>query len=284
MLPFAVQPISPALGAIVTGINPFKLSQLTADAVNAALLDHKVLFFRDPAHLPDISEAGSVGHRASAALLGTLHTHPIYPQVPGVPEIIILDTSTKNLPDNDTWHTDVTFIQTPPQAGMLLAVQLPPVGGDTMWCCCITAYNSLSEPMKAFLGGLHAEHNFVKSFPEERYARSGADADAWNTARRKNPPVSHPVVRTHPVTKAKGLFVSEGFTTHILGLKARESDALLTFLYTHMAKPEHTVRWRWQVGDVALWDNRCTAHYALADYLPHRRVMRRATILGERPY
>jgi taurine dioxygenase len=142
------------------------------------------------------------------------------------------------------------------------------------------AYAALSQPIKALLHDLQAEHDFAKSFPPERFTATGVD---WQRARAKNPPVVHPVVRTHPASGAKGLFVNEGFTTRILGLAARESDALLRLLFEHVARPEFTVRWQWKPNAVAFWDNRCTQHYAVSDYLPHRRVMHRATILGDRP-
>jgi taurine dioxygenase len=144
------------------------------------------------------------------------------------------------------------------------------------------AHAALSQPIKDLLQGLKAEHDFAKSFPPERFTTADGEA-SWQRARAKNPPVVHPVVRTHPVSGAKGLFVNEGFTTRILGLTARESGALLGLLFEHVARPEFTVRWRWQPNAVAFWDNRCTQHYAVSDYLPHRRVMHRATILGDRP-
>jgi taurine dioxygenase len=134
------------------------------------------------------------------------------------------------------------------------------------------------------LSGLTAEHDMVKSFPAQRFARTPAERVTWEAACAANPPVVHPVVRTHPESGRKGLFVSEGFTTRIIELTAAESDALLRLLVQHSARPEFTVRWKWKVGDFAFWDNRLTQHFATADYLPHRRVMHRATILGDRPY
>ncbi|MCB2042290.1 MAG: TauD/TfdA family dioxygenase, partial [Rhodoferax sp.] len=133
------------------------------------------------------------------------------------------------------------------------------------------------------LDGLTAEHDMRKSFPAHRFARTPEERVTWEAACKANPPVVHPVVRTHPESGRRGLFVSEGFTTRILELSAAESDAVLRMLIAHAARPEFTVRWRWKVGDFAFWDNRLTQHYAVADYLPHRRVMHRATILGDRP-
>jgi taurine dioxygenase len=148
----------------------------------------------------------------------------------------------------------------------------------------VAAYDGLSLRMRTLLDGLQAEHDMLKSFPAHRFARTPEQRVRWEAARDTHPPVTHPVVRTHPVSGRRGLFVSEGFTTRILDLSPRESDALLRFLAGHAAKPEYTVRWRWKTHDLAFWDNRLTQHYATADDLPHRRVMHRATVLGDRPF
>lgn len=275
-VPLAIRPLAPALGAIVDGVDLSRpLSPGLAAALQDALVTHHVLFFERQSVTP-------ASQRDVAKAFGSLHIHPIYPQVEDVPEIIVLDTSSNNLPDNDNWHTDVTFIETPPLGALLAAKHLPPNGGDTSWSSTIAAYDALSPPLRELLDGLTAVHDIQKSFPFERWG-AGGNEESWQAARRKNPPVVHPVVRVHPVTGRKGLFVNEGFTTRILELSAPESDAVLRLLFAHVAKPEFTIRWRWKEGDIAFWDNRLTQHYALADYLPHRRIMHRATILGDRP-
>jgi taurine dioxygenase len=210
--------------------------------------------------------------------------HPIYPVMPDLPEIMLIDTHPGFLPDNDNWHTDVTFSQTPPLAGILAAKLIPSSGGDTLWCSCSAAYEALSQPMRRFLEGLTAQHSVAKSFPPERWQSDPAFKARYERAVAKHPPVTHPVVRTHPVSKRKGLFVNEGFTTHINELGAQESHALLDFLFSHVSRPEFTVRWSWRVDDVAFWDNRITQHYAIADYLPERRTMHRATVNGDKPF
>lgn len=273
-----IQPLGPAIGAVVTGIRlSDPLTPTNRDALLAALLQYHVLFFEDQPITP-------AQQRDLAAHFGELHIHPIYPNVPEVPEIIVLDTSTANLPDNDNWHTDVTFIQNPPMGALLSAKLLPPSGGDTLWASGVAAFDALSPRFQALLDGLTAEHDMLKSFPAHRFARTPEEKVRWEAAKLNNPPVVHPVIRTHPVTGRKGLFVNEGFTTRILELSAKESDAVLQYLVTHIAKPEFTVRWRWKPNDVAFWDNRLTQHYATADYLPHRRVMNRATIVGDVPH
>jgi taurine dioxygenase len=274
--PFDLQPLSPAIGARIDGIDLSQpLSNGTAEALKEALFDRLVLFFSDQ-RLTLEDQRDFAGH------FGPLHIHPIYPNVPEVPEIIVLDTDGKNLPDNDNWHTDVTFIETPPLGAALYARKLPPSGGDTLWLSTIAAYEALSERLRKFLAGLTATHDFEKSFPRDRFA-GPEERERWEAARAKNPPVIHPVVRTHPATGRKALFVNSGFTTRINELTRAESDALLAYLFEHVQKPEFAVRHRWRENDLALWDNRVTQHYATVDYLPHRRIMHRATIIGERP-
>ncbi len=199
------------------------------------------------------------------------------------PEIIVLDTDLVDLQDNAIWHTDVTFTQTPPMGSVLVARVLPPQGGDTLWSSNMSAFEALSPAMQAFLTPLTATHDISQSFPGERFAMTAEAQARLETAKRNNPPVTHPVVRTHPVSGRRGLFVNEGFTTHINELTAAESRALLPLLFAHSSKPEFVVRWRWRDGDVAFWDNRLTQHYAADDYRPARRVMNRATIIGDRP-
>ncbi len=272
-----VERISAAIGAKVSGVDLCRgIDEAQRDEILDALHQHHVLFFEDQPLTP-------MQHRDLAAQFGSLHVHPFYPHDSEVEEIIVLDTNDKNPPDSDTWHTDVTFIENPPMGALLSARILPPHGGDTLWLSCIAAYEALSEPMRTFLATLTAEHDMAASFTVERYGNSAEARERLAEARRTNPPVVHPVVRTHPVTGKLGIFVNASFTTRIIELSASESAALLAFLNVHVAKPEFTVRWKWKQYDLAFWDNRLTQHYATADYMPHRRVMHRATILGDKP-
>jgi taurine dioxygenase len=269
--------VSPALGAIVRGVDPAR--ELTPEAVerlSALLVEHEVLLFRDAPVTPQ-------QHQRFAAYFGPLHIHPIYPVLPELPEIMVLDTHTGFLPDNDNWHTDVTFSETPPLAGILAAKRLPSVGGDTLWSSCTAAFAALSPSMQRWLRTLSARHSVAKSFPAERWQSDPAFKERYERAVAKHPPVDHPVVRTHPVSGRPALFVNEGFTLCINELAPRESEALLAFLFAHAARPEFTIRWRWRVDDIAFWDNRVTQHYAVADYLPERRTMHRATVIGDKP-
>jgi taurine dioxygenase len=272
-----VSRVTPAFGAIVDNIDlGDELSQPSIDRLVELLVEHQILFFRRQPLTPQ-------QQYRFARHFGELHIHPIYPVLPELPEIMVIDTHGGFLPDNDNWHTDVTFSPTPPLAGILAAKQLPTVGGDTLWSSNLAAYDALSGPLQRLLDGLTAEHSVVKSFPPGRWGTDPAFKERYERAVAKHPPVTHPVVRTHPVSGRKALFVNEGFTTHINELGGRESDALLAFLFAHAARPEFTLRWHWSVDDVAFWDNRITQHYAVADYLPQRRIMHRATVIGDRP-
>lgn len=271
-------PLSPALGAEISGVDLSRdLTGEQRTAIEQALLDHQVLFFRDQPITPR-------QQARFAANFGDLHIHPIYPNVPEQPEVLILDTAVTDVRDNAIWHTDVTFLPTPALGAVLSAKQVPAYGGDTLWASGIAAFEALSGPMKALLDGLTATHDFTRSFPLERFGNTPADLARWEETRRKNPPLSHPVIRTHPVSGRKALFVNEGFTTRINELEAAESEAILKLLFAHGTRPEFTLRWRWQADDVAMWDNRVTQHYAVDDYRPQRRVMHRATMLGDVPF
>ena len=273
-----ITPISSALGAEIDGVDltqPLSLEQ--RDAIEQALLQHQVIFFKNQVITPQ-------QQARFAANFGDLHIHPIYPNVPEQPEVLVLDTAVTDVRDNAVWHTDVTFLPTPALGAVLSAKQLPAFGGDTLWASGIAAFEGLSKPLQVLLDGLTATHDFTKSFPLERFGSTPEDLARWEQTRKNNPPLSHPVVRTHPVSGRKSLFVNEGFTTKINELSEAESDAILKLLFAHATRPEYTIRWRWQENDVAFWDNRVTQHYAVDDYRPNRRVMHRATILGDAPF
>jgi taurine dioxygenase len=268
----SISRLTRALGAVVSGIRlSDELPQESIARLGELLVEHQILFFREQVLTP-------AQQCRFAARFGELHIHPIYPVLPELPQIMVIDTHGDFLPDNDNWHTDVTFTTTPPMAGLLAAKQLPSAGGDTLWSSNLAVYEALSGPMQRLLEGLTAEHSVVKSFPAARWGNDPAFKQRYERAVAKHPPVIHPVVRTHPVSGRKALFVNEGFTTRILEV------ALLNFLFAQAGRPEFTVRWNWRANDVAFWDNRVTQHFAVADYLPERRVMHRATVIGDRPF
>jgi alpha-ketoglutarate-dependent taurine dioxygenase len=182
------------------------------------------------------------------------------------------------------WHTDVTFMKRPPLGSILRAVTLPPTGGDTNWADSQLADDSLSEPVKDLVDRLTAVHDGNREFGYHLAQRRGGQGLEWDgEIVTRLDPVEHPVVRVHPETGRKGIFVNPGFTSHIAGVSDAESRAILDLLYAHLTKPEHIVRHRWRAGDLAMWDNRSTAHYANRDYGTARRVMHRITLRGDIP-
>lgn len=273
-----IRRLTPTIGAVIEGVDlSKKLDEEQIHDVREALLKHHVIFFEDQHMTP-------TQHRDFAARFGALHTHPLYPGVPEAPELFTLDNHKENPTDNDAWHTDVTFIETPPLGAILYARLLPADGGDTCWSSMKAAYETLSTPFRDFLSQLDAVHDFARGFPQRGVVAKQAGAEKHAAAVEAHPPVRHPVIRTHPETGEDGLFVNFAFTERIAGIKRKESDAILAMLFEHIQKPEFQVRWRWKDNAVAFWDNRITQHYAVNDYLPNRRVMIRATILGDRPY
>ncbi|MEU6129985.1 TauD/TfdA family dioxygenase [Saccharopolyspora sp. NPDC047091] len=251
-----VRPISGALGAEVRGIDLNDLSDETFAQVHALLLEHLVLFF------PEAAGLGPQAHIDFGKRLGELEVHPFLPKLDGHEEIVVLDSAQGA--KADVWHTDVTFSPTPPVASILQIVQCPPFGGDTMWSNQHRAYESLSAPLRDMLDGLTAIHVF--EHPNGSF-RSEAE---------------HPVVRVHPETGRRSLYVNRMFTRRIPQLTAAESDALLQHLYAVAEHPSNVCRFRWNAGAIAMWDNRATQHYAINDYAD-RRVGQRVTVLGDTP-
>jgi taurine dioxygenase len=273
-----INPISPSLGARVEGVDlSSTLAEDTIAEIRRALLKHEVLFFEDQDITPE-------QQRNFAARFGKLHIHPIRPSVPGVPEVLVMGDQPGSGSDNAIWRSDVTFIETPPMGSLLYACDVPREGGDTLWSSMRATYSALSQPFQKFLSGLDAEHDFARSYPADRFGHFAAGMERFAWTRNEHPPVRHPVVRTHPESGRDGLFVNSGFTSRILGLNENESVKLLELLREHIQRPEFLVRWKWKPGSLAFWDNRVTQHYTVNDYLPHKRILRRVTILGDKPF
>jgi taurine dioxygenase len=268
-----VTPLAGALGAQVGGVDLGEVDDATFAEIHRAWLEHQVLFFRDQDLMPE-------QHKAFGARFGALQIHPYLHsrRDEGHPEIVILESDAERPFVAAGWHSDVTFIECPPMGSVLRAVEVPDWGGDTMWASMYAAYEALSGTMQRLLGELVAVHDTSKTFSRAAYPAEGhPDPDAM-------PQVEHPVVRTHPETGRKALFVNSAFTRKIKGMRSAESGALLGFLYQHMATPELTCRFHWEKNSVALWDNRCTQHRAVADNLKAHRRMERVTIEGDRPH
>jgi taurine dioxygenase len=267
------KPLTPAIGAVVEGLDLSRpMTDDVVKAIRAKLAEHLVLFFED-------QELTPVQQRDFAGRFGELYVHPFYAGHEDANEIMILAHDENHRANSDRWHNDVTYVPEPPHAGILYTEEIPEVGGDTLWANMYLAYESLSAPMRDLVSNLRAEHSFAKNFTPERFEAIGM-ADRRDELYAKHPAVSHPVARTNPVDGRKALFVNRDFTTHILGVTPRESDALLRLLFEHMAQPEFQVRWRWRPNTVAFWDNRWAQHCALADYFPRRRRVRRATVVA----
>lgn len=272
-----IREINPNIGAIIEGLDLNQLNDQSIQDIHSALLKHQVIFFRK-------QQLTAQSQVQLAKTFGTLHIHPIYPSMDDAPEVIVLDSHRQDLRDNDLWHTDVTFSQTPPLGCVLQAIKIPEFGGDTLWASGTAAFNALTNDLQNKLRGLTATHDIRKSFPIERFGTTPEDRERLENSFRKNPPVVHPVVRSHPETGEDVLFINEGFSTRINELSEAESDELLNFLFEHAVKEEFHLRWTWQEGDVAIWDNRCTQHKALFDYGDAHRIMHRATVNGSIPY
>jgi alpha-ketoglutarate-dependent taurine dioxygenase len=271
------EPLGPHFGAIVHGVDLATAGDDEIAAIRSALVDRKVLFFRDQ-RLDDDTQI-NLGRR-----IGELTaSHPV---VGGVdqnhPEVYALDSADNGFAD--VWHTDVTFMKRPPLGSILRAVALPPAGGDTNWADAQLAYDSLAAPVQRLADQLTAVHDGNREFGYYLAQRRAGRGNEWDgEVVTKLEPVEHPVIRVHPETGRRSIFVNPGFTSHIVGVSEFESRAILDLLYAHLTKPEHIVRHRWRPGDVAMWDNRSTAHYANRDYAGARRVMHRITLRGDVP-
>jgi len=266
-----VEKAAGALGAYVTQVSLSQAahsSDLFAE-INSALNQHGVLFFRDQAITPQ--DFAAFGRR-----FGTLEPHPAYPTVAAAPDVQILE-STPEVPSKiEAWHTDMTFRPNPPAITLLHGQIIPPFGGDTLWASTTAAYQGLSAPLRTLIDGLTAEHDFRHGFAESLAEPGGGERLAAAVA--DNPPVQHPVVRVHPATQRKAIYVNSLFTARILGLTSLESDSLLQMLFRQVVMEEHTVRLRWRVNTVAIWDNRATQHKPVNDFGRQYRKMHRITV------
>lgn len=269
-----VRKLTPAIGAELSGIDLNKpLDKMILDEIYGNLIEHHVIFFRDQ----DISPEN---HLALARSFGEPQPpHPVYPHHDLFENIMILHNGPDNPPDTDGWHTDVTFNQNPPFASLLLARTVPDCGGDTLWLSLVRAWETLPAGLRSELENLTAVHD-MGDF-RNNFATAQSDGSELVEAHQRFGSAIHRVVQTHPVSGRKFLYINEGFTQHIVGMRASDSNKMLDFLYHHIDQPENQVRFHWTPGAMAIWDNRCTWHYATADYLPQQREMHRITIIND---
>lgn len=276
-----VTPVTGTIGAIVNGVQlSGDLPAATVQAIQAALVRHKVLFFRDQQHLTDQE------HEDFAALLGDPVAHPTVPVAEGSRYLLELDS--KEGYAASSWHTDVTFVDAYPKASILRALTIPEAGGDTQWANGETAYEGLPEVLRQLVNNLWATHTNLYDYASILQSAPDGESAAKRIKEHRNVFAStvyeteHPVVRVHPVSGQRSLLLGH-FVKQFVGLNAADSARLFQTLQDHITKPENVVRWRWREGDVAIWDNQSTQHRATADFGLQRRTLRRATISGDVP-
>jgi taurine dioxygenase len=268
-----VRRLAGALGAEIEGLDLSQpLDDPTQKEIHDAWMEHQVLFLRG-------HRITREQHKDFARRFGDLHVHPVLQPLAGEghPEIVVLESNEKLPFVADAWHSDVTFERKPPMGSILRAAVAPDFGGDTMWTSMYAAYEALSDSMQRFLSGLRALHkgDFFNYIAED---------DARRRALARDDGAVHPVIRTHPVTGRKAIFVNSTFTRSIEGMKPAESKALLGFLYDHVGQPDFSVRFRWETDSIAMWDNRCTQHRVVRDRIEAHRKMERVTIVGDVPF
>ena len=281
-MPITIQPVSPAVGAEIAGVDLARpLSDEAFATVRKALLAHGVVFLRDQALNPqDLVDF--------ASRFGPLNVHPMMRPLAGFPTVLEI---VKNPEDRNnfggSWHTDLSYLERPALATLLYAKEIPPIGGDTLFANMYLAYEALSAGLKRVLDDLRAVHDTRMIYTPDAQVSGGTIGDAASMPRARpedrHEEAIHPVVRSHPETGRKALYVNCNFTVRFEGMSEAESAPLLGFLFAHLQRPELTCRFRWTEGAAALWDNRCTQHYALNDYHGHRRVMQRVSVEGDRP-
>ena len=281
----SIRPLSKACGAEVGGIDLVRpLDAALVQQLHRALGEHGILLFRDAALTPQ-------QHVAFSRQFGPLETHVVGEfNLPEHPEVFVVSNVREEgrlkgaVYAGQYWHSDLSYMPRPSLGSLLLCREMPEVGGDTMWANMVLAYDTLSEVMKKFLSGLKAIHDYSHAY-DTYFAHLKERPPLTPEQRAKTPPVEQPMVRTHPVTGKKALYVNPGFTKGIVGMPREESQPILEMLFAHSTRPEFVYRHRWRVNDLVFWDNRCTMHYALADYdFSVRRHMHRTTVAGDAPY
>lgn len=263
--------LSPAIGAELIGADLANFDDTLVEEVRAALLKYQVVFFRDQLELTREK------HIEFASRFGDLEIHPATPKDQPDPEVLRIAHGPNSKGQENNWHSDVTWRAEPSLGSILRAIELPEIGGDTLFSNMVMAYNDLEEDLKERLCEMTAIHDIARVFAR----RLKKDASALHD---KFPPQEHPVIRTHPETGERGLYVNIAFTDHIVGMDRAESDELLNYLYRRAWLPEYQCRFRWAPGSLAFWDNRACQHYAASDYFPNVRIMERVTVAGDRPY
>jgi taurine dioxygenase len=270
-----IKPYAPNLGAVITNIDlSIGISDAELKGIRDAFHKFQVIFFQNQ------SEISPENHIKLGKCFGDLHIHPAAPKMKNYPEIFEINTDKNSKIANgaEDFHSDVSCDMEPPLGTMLQLHVLPECGGDTMFANMYLAYEALSKPMQVFLGGLKAFHESEHFYKGRYQNKNEVDIN------KEYPSAIHPIIRTHPETEKKAIYVNKFFTTRIEGLADQESKLILDYLFTHIEKTEFQIRYKWNKNDMAFWDNRCTIHKALWDYFPNERKGRRVTIKGSVPY
>ena len=277
MQQYHLNKLSPELGAEISGIDLSKdFNEEIQNKIYNDLIRYKVLFFRDQNITPQF-------HIEFAKSFGSIEEpHPVYPHVDGFPEIVLLENDKDNPPDTDEWHTDVTFKNDPPFASVLYSKIIPEVGGDTLWSSLSKIYDALPNELKGQIENLRAIHdmgsfrnNYMNDDDKESSIKLNKGFQEFGNA-------VHSVVKEHPISNERFLYINPSFTSQIVGMTTTDSNNLLSYLFNFMCKPEFQIRFKWTPNTLAIWDNRCTMHYAIGDYMPDKRVMHRVTVLSDR--
>ena len=281
---FEVKPYGGACGAEIFGLDIYKpVNQQTVTEIKQALADHLVIFFRDQTIEPE-------GLKAFGAHFGTFHTHAFVDGVEGHPEIMVVEKDPKDEYNfAGVWHSDVSFEEKPPMGSIFCAIDVPDYGGNTLFANQQLAYDMLSDTYKQMLEGVYALHSAENVYgPQGEYAtqdyKDHHDGTGITSDESADQRFAHPIVRTHPETGRKSLFVNEPFTVGIKGMLNEEAEPILRYLFRHSTRPDFGCNFRWETNAVAFWDNRSVQHYPLNDYPGRRRVMWRLTLNGEKPF
>ena len=275
-LPFQLTPYSPTIGGEISGIDLRQpLTDDQVEGIRAALLDRKVLFFRDQNITTD-------QHLDFARNFGDLEVHPFAPHKDGYPEILAITHDRDHPGQENGWHSDVTWRQQPSLGSVLRCIECPPRGGDTLFADMYAAYDGLPAVIQELVEGRLALHDF-EGF-RARLRKRGATEAELEDFNKAYPNPQHPLIRSHPETGRKGIYVNAAFTKHIIGMERKESARLLAILYHQASMPEYQCRFHWAANSMAFWDNRACQHYAASDYWPQIRRVERATIIGDTPF
>jgi taurine dioxygenase len=274
--PIGVHPIAGALGAEISGVDlSVDLDDATVAALRGAWLGHLVLFFRDQ----DLSPARFL---AFARRFGEVVEYPFVRGLDEAPEVIpVLKLEHERVNFGGVWHSDTAYLDVPPMASLLIAREVPPAGGDTLFANMYLAYEALSGGMRGIVDGLVAINSSAKA--DASRTREDRTRDSGRADAKPEYVAAHPAVRVHPETGRRALYVNAAHTVGFEGLTDAESAPILDYLFRHQARPEFTCRFRWRPGSIAFWDNRCAQHNAINDYQGHRRLMHRVTLAGDKP-